>query len=249
MSFEALRGALRSGAAAMVPFSASPLRADPRPPTCRSIGIDLAASLREVAGDDPDVQKSCLEAMREELPTVAWPQMREDKVAAQLLSSLRDYVDGPLALPGHSEGGGGGGGGTRQKEAQQALHTLAAAVHSAEVTKERNVATALLLTGLSRTMWKNGGDLRESNMATSSAGASSGGVSLGAGRLVRSDAVDLDFMYDWFHTESPDVEPDKTVKWAYKKKKVTCAGKERMITCRPKILTWPAAITTAGRHR
>ena len=54
---------------------------------------------------------------------------------------------------------------------------------------------------------------------------------------MRSDAVDLDFMYDWFHTESPDVEPDKTVKWAYKKKKVTCAGKERMITCRPKILT------------
>ena len=118
-------------------------------------------------------------------------------------------------------------------------------MYSSEVVKQRNVSTALDLTGLNRHMWRAGGNLRDANFS-SPAAAAGGGDFLGAARKVRSDAVDLEFMYDWFHNDSPDVEPDKTVKWAYKKKKIFCAGKTRMITCRPRVLT--CSVAEAVQH-
>ena len=164
----------RAVCAAVLPYSASPTRQDPRPPTCRSIGADLAASLRGVADGDVALQRECLESMRAQLPTAAWPvsePSKEDKVAAQLLQSMRAYVDGPLQLTHRCCPSTGKGGGTREKCAQQALHTIAAAVHSTEVEEERNTSTALDLTGLTRHMWKSGGTLRAENCAAAAAGS------------------------------------------------------------------------------
>ena len=239
-SLEALRGAVRTASAAVLPYSASPVRADPRPPTCRSVGHDVARTLQEVSRDDPVVTRCILEHVQSRLPSEAWPAQQptpDDLVAAQLLKSMKEYVCGPLAL---SRAAGAVGGGTRQKAAQQALHTLAAAVHSDEVG---NVAAACRMTGLSRRMWENGQKLRQQNTSADGAPAD-GAVSLGGERATRADKKDLQFLYDWFHKDSPDVEPDKSVKWNYKRKKVYCAGEWRMITCRPNILTCSVAEAT-----
>ena len=47
---------------------------------------------------------------------------------------------------------------------------------------------------------------------------------MGGARSSRADAQDLGFLYDWFHNESPDVEPDKSTKVQYKRKRVFKAG-------------------------
>ena len=232
---EMLRAGLRTASAVAFPHSASPQRQDLRPPTCRSIGLDIARSLDRVSQGDPDVSRCILEHTRKNLAPAAWPveaPSTEDLVGAQCLASLKSYVTGPLALREDV----GRGGGTRPKEAQQALHTIAAAVYSQDVTQNRNIPTAMAATGLTRDMWNKGGDLRARN-----AEKYGGGVSLGAERATRRDAVDLEWLYDWFHEKSPDVEPNKTVKWNYKRKKIFCAGKERMIKCRPKVLTTSVA--------
>ena len=168
--------------------------------------------------------------MRSHIPEQMWPVQQpseKDLVCAQLLASLKDYVEGPLELPTKGDRQRGG---TRTKEAQQAIETIAAAVHSEDVVKGRRVSTGLDLTGLTRAMWNKGGELRQRN-------SERGDVSLGGERATRKDCVDLDWVYNWFHESSPDVEPDKTVKWNYKRKKILCAGKTRMIECRPRVLT------------
>ena len=238
MAFESIRGATRALSSVVLPHSASPQRADLRPPTCRSVGLDLARSLNAVSQGDPNVSRHILEHTRASLPPAAWPvgqPSEEDLVGAKLLSSLKGYVEGALALPEKD----GKGGGTRPKASQQALHTIAAAVYDEDITRDRKISSALRLTGLSRTMWHNGGELRASNNSADVGGGR--GVTLGAERHTRCDATDLEWLYEYFHNDSPDVECDKSVKWNYKRKKIFCAGKERMIYCRPKVLTTTVA--------
>ena len=180
------------------------------------------------------MSRAVLEHTRAALAADAWPQSPPSKhevVAAQLLASMREYVTGALATSTADADDPLRRGGTRPKAAQQGLHTLAAAVYSEDVVKERNVSTATDLTGITRKMYDQGRELRARNMDGEAA------VSIGGERAVRRDAVDLEFLYDYFHDQSPHVEPDKSVKWNYKKKKIVCAGKERMITCRPRVLT------------
>ena len=221
------------------PLSASPMRRDPRPPTCASIGADLASQLSAVSRDNPDVKRTILEHVRENVGEEAWPApTKTEYCASLLLASLKTYVEGPLAMPASSKGSGG----TRMIEAQQALDTVAAAVHSEKVADEKLVSTALTLTGLSRRMWNKGGGLRNSN---EEAVGSGGAVAVGVSRMMRSDAVDLDFLFDYFHSDKcPDVEPDKSTKFQYKRKRVFVAGKWRNITCKPRILTCSVAEAT-----
>ena len=60
-SMEALRSGVRAAGASVLPLSASPTRTDPRPPTCATIGVDLARSLRRVAGEDVELEVSLAE--------------------------------------------------------------------------------------------------------------------------------------------------------------------------------------------
>ena len=56
-------------------------------------------------------------------------------------------------------------------------------------------------------------------------------------RAVRSDFVDLDWIYEWFHTKSDDVEVDKSTKYKYRVKRAFVAGKRRQLQCDMRILT------------
>ena len=79
------------------------------------------------------------------------------------------------------------------------------------------------------------------NMAAGPAELQAGGA-----RAVRSDAWDLDFLYEHFHKDSPDVEPDKSTKKQYKRKRCFVAGKWRSLTCTKKILT--SSVEDAVKH-
>ena len=89
-----------------LPLSASPHRADPRPPTLRSVGQDLANQIRNAAGGDPVLARSILDETLRDLgeldyigATSGFSSQKESNTAALLLTSLKDYATGPLALP------------------------------------------------------------------------------------------------------------------------------------------------------
>ena len=120
MSLAGVKAAARGAAASVVPYSASPQRADPRPPTCRSIALDLARQLERISGGDSAVTCAVLEHTRAALPTAAWPAPEPSKkeiVAAQLLASMKGYVTGALAMPNADGDDATRRGGTRPKEA------------------------------------------------------------------------------------------------------------------------------------
>lgn len=207
-----------SGGEQTIPLSASPQRTDPRPPTVRSVAQDLASQIRYVSGGDALIGRSIVEELLRDLDggasTTAIVDVAAQKAAhtaALLLASLKDYVTGPLTTSNS--------GGTRTVEQTKSITAIATAVHSLEVERQRLVQAAIDLTGLSRVMWKNGGELRQSN---EEAGQSD--LRVGGERSTRVDRQDLDFIYDWFHDQSPDVEPDKSTKFHYKRKRVHCAG-------------------------
>ena len=146
-----------------LPLSASPHRADPRPPTLRSVGQDLANQIRNAAGGDPVLARSILDETLRDLgeldyvgATSGFSSQKEPNTAALLLTSLEDYATGPLALPTAK-------GGTRAVAQAASLDAIAAALHSTEVDRQRLVKAAMELTGLSRAMWTNGKDTRATN--------------------------------------------------------------------------------------
>ena len=47
---------------------------------------------------------------------------------------------------------------------------------------------------------------------------------MGGARSGRADAQDLDFLYYWFHNESPGVELDKSTKFQYQRTRVFKTG-------------------------
>ena len=56
-------------------------------------------------------------------------------------------------------------------------------------------------------------------------------------RAVRSNFVDFDWIYEWFHTKSDDAEVDKSTKYKYRAKRAFVAGKRRHLQCDMRILT------------
>ena len=220
--------ALAGGSLFGMPLSVSPQRTDPRPPTCASVGRDIAQMIQQVSQGDAGVSQQILTEARCHLAadgdTEYWPVEQAEKTAALMLTSLKDYVTGPL---GHS-----GKGGTRHTDRSKALDTIAAALHSDEVVDQRLKSEARRLSGLTAGMQEKGASLRANNESAPAAG-----VAVGVPRKARFDKVDLEFIYDWFHTQSPDVEPDKTTKFSYKRKRCFCAGKQRDLKCTKKVLT------------
>ena len=107
-----------------------------------------------------------------------------------MLTSLKDYATGPLGL--------GGKGGTRNTDRSKALDTIAAALHSDEVVDQRLKSEARRLSGLTAGMQDKGASLRANNESAPAAG-----VAVGVPRKARFDKVDPEFIYDWFHTQSP----------------------------------------------
>lgn len=154
------------------------------------------------------------------------------RTAALVLSSLHSYATGPLACTG---------GGTRHGDSQKALDTIAAAVHSEELVEQKLQSEARRQTGLSVAMQKVGANLRGNNDVAPAAA-----VAVGIPRKVYANKVDLEFIYEWFHTDSPDVEPDKTTKFSYKRKRCFCAGKQRDLKCARKVMT--CSVAEAVQH-
>ena len=143
------------GGEQVLPLSASPHRADPRPPTLRSVGQDLATQIRNAAGGDPVLARSILDETLRDLheldyvgATSGFSSQKESNTAALLLTSLKDYATGPLALPPS--------GGTRTVAQAASLAAIAAALHSTEVEQQRLVKAARELTGLSRSIYRSG---------------------------------------------------------------------------------------------
>ena len=222
--------AFAAGSMCGMPLSASPYRADPRPPTCASVGRDLARILHELSQGAADVSRGIITEVKNcvvrDSGAEHWPTDEPDKAqtcAALMLCSLKSYVCTALACPS---------GGTRHTECQASLDTIAAAVHSDDLSANNMMSEARRQSGLTKGMQQKGKLLREKNDAATAAS-----VAASVPRAVRSDKVDLEFVYDWFHNESPDVEPDKTTKFCYKRKRCFCAGKQRDLKCTRKVLT------------
>ena len=154
----------------------------------------------------------------------------DEETAAILLRNIRSFFAGPLATIG-----------TRPAALQQKADTLAEALHSKDLVERRLVSSVERLTGMNRSQFQRGGHLQDDNAERPRADQH-----IGAQRAVRSDYVDLDWVWEWFHTKSDDVEPDKTVKWAYKRKRAFVAGKWRNLTCDMRILTCSKAEAVAN---
>jgi len=231
--------AFAAGSVGGMPLSVSPQRADPRPPTCASVGRDIAQMIQQVSQGDAGVAQVILSEARRHMVAEGdgdhWPVEEPDKptrTAALMLASLKGYVLGPLACPN---------GGTRHSACTKALHTIAAAVHSDEIVTDQLKSEARRLSGLTKAMQAKGSSLRGENELVPAAS-----VAVGVPRNQRWDKVDLEFIYDWFHDESPDVEPDKTTKFTYKRKRCFCAGAQRDLKCTKKVLT--CSVTEAVQH-
>ena len=118
------------GGEQVLPLSASPHRADLRPPPVRSVGQDLANQIQNAAGGDPALARSILEETLRDLDelgyvgvTSGFSSQKEPKTAALLLTSQKDYATGPLALPAAK-------GGTRTVAQAASHNAIAAALHS-----------------------------------------------------------------------------------------------------------------------
>ena len=221
--------ALAGGSLFGMLLSVSPQRTDPRPPACASVGRDIAQMTQQVSQGDAGVSQQILSEARCHLAADGdaeyWPVEQTEKTAALMLTSLKDYDTGPL---GHS-----GKGGTRHTDRSKSLGSIAAALRSDEVVDQRLKSEARRLSGLTVGMQGKGASLR-----ANSESAPAAGVTVGVPRKARFGKVDLEFIYDWFHTQSPDVEPDKTTKFSYnKRKRCFCAGKQRDLKCTKKVLT------------
>ena len=91
------------------------------------------------------------------------------------------------------------------------------------------------LTGISASAFKKGG-----HVAIDNAERGHNEQAIGSGRAIRSDEIDLDWVWDWFHcSKSEDVEPDKETKRTFKRKRAHAAGKLRDLTCELRILKAP----------
>lgn len=132
----------------------------------------------------------------------------DDVAAAMLLRNIRSYVRGPLATQG-----------TRPAALQAKADTLAEAMFSEELKESHLMSAASRLTGLNSDALQRGGTLQRSNSELGRCEQL-----MANPRAIRSDKVDLDWVWEWFHTHSPDVEPDKALKRSYKRKRAFIAG-------------------------
>ena len=143
----------------------------------------------------------------------------EEQVAGTILANIRAFFNGPLRTQG-----------TRPVALQAKADVLSEAIFSQTLVDGRHLSSVERLTGMNREQFKRGGQHRADN-----AERPRGEQHAARERAVRADAVDLDWIWEWFHTASPDVEPDKSVKWSYKRKRAHIAGKLRSLTCEMRI--------------
>ena len=150
--------ALAGGSLFGMPLSASPQRTDPRPPTCASVGRDIAQMIQQVSQGDAGVAQLIVSEARRHMVDEGdgdhWPVEEPDKptrTAALMLASLKGYVSGPLACPN---------GGTRHSACTKALHTIAAALHSDEIETDQLKSEARRLNGLTVGMQAKESSLR-----------------------------------------------------------------------------------------
>ena len=129
--------------------------------------------------------------------------------AMLLMRNIRTFVSTTLSTLG-----------TRPHALQQKALALAEALFSHDIISRRLASAMERLTGISKSLFMTGGRLREENASRSRE------IQLTVPeRARRSDAVSLDWVWEWFHAKSPDVEPDKSTKWKYSRKRVKVAGK------------------------
>ena len=166
-------------------------------------------------GDDGD--DGARPAKRQRLAIAAG---RDVETGARLLRNIRHFFAGPLRSPG-----------TRPAVLQQKADTIAECLYSRDIVDDSQLSSMERLTGMNRAQFQRGGLLQSDNAARPR-----NDQLPGTERARREDYVDLDWVWSWFHSQSPDVEPDKSTKWAYKRKRAFVAGKMRDLKCEMRIL-------------
>ena len=137
---------------------------------------------------------------------------KDMQAAATLLAMSRKTFAGRLSTSG-----------SRSEGARQQAQSIAAGLHSAEVSVER----AQTIAGIPRMTWEAGGRLAEKNDGASSAAQKST-----LGITEHKDHVPWEKVWDWYHTDSPLVEINKQTKRQYTRKKFQLPdGKELSLTC------------------
>jgi len=197
-----------------------------------AMGQMLAESLLELYGVDEQAFGNCIEGIEETLQLTLHGaaaeeeeprEAKNDRLASELLlRNVRQHFDVRLRTDG-----------TRPAALQQQADTISQALFSDDLVAKKLLSAVSRVTHISRNQFLAGGRLQEDNAASLSVSD----VRSSNQRAVRSDYVDLDWIYEWFHTKSDDVEVDKSTKYKYKVKRAFVAGKRRHLQCDMRILT------------
>ena len=186
-------------------------------PQANDIATDAVQLIRERAnGNDGIFNEACLACTDQPgflsalgIPGTGYKDMQ---AAATLLAMSRKTFAGRLSTSG-----------SRSEGARQQAQSIAAGLHSAEVSVER----AQTIAGIPRMTWEAGGRLAEKNDGASSAAQKST-----LGITEHKDHVPWENVWDWYHTDSPLVEINKQTKRQYTRKKFQLPdGKELSLTC------------------
>ena len=127
-------------------------------------------------------------------------EAKNDRLAAELLlRNVRQHFNVRLRTVG-----------TRPAALQQQAGTISQALFSdgIVVVAKKLLNAVSRVAHISRNQFLAGGRLQEENAASLSVSD----VRSSDQRVVRSDFVDLAWIYEWFHTKSDDVEVDKSTK-------------------------------------
>jgi hypothetical protein len=181
---------------------------------------DVTKVMRAVAQTLEGVGGSLVKRPKRETPVVDADD-NDAKCAMLLLRNVRSFFATALSSMGR-----------RFTVLQDKVSAIAEALFSQDIVGRRMLSSVERLTGMSRTQFIAGGRVQAQNAELPRTAQI-----LGVQRARRSDAVSLDWIWEWFHTKSGDVEPDKSTKCKYSRKKAYVAGEMRNLTCDMRILT------------
>lgn len=122
--------------------------------------------------------------------------------------------------------------GSRTIPEQQRADSISAAIHSSELETGCGFESVERVVGVKKTQMLRGAQLNARNKEHRRTSQE-----MMLPRAERKDKRDLEWIYDWFHHNSPDVELNKNDKSQWSKKTVFCAGRERKLTCVKRVLT------------
>lgn len=120
--------------------------------------------------------------------------------------------------------------GSRVSALKSRAEAIAWGLFDEELSKQRLVEAASRVTGLSRKLWGVAVEMKQQDLDPSSQMAAD------LTRAPRIDKQDLDWVVSWFHTNSPDVEPDKSLKRTYKGAWKVVGEKKVRLYCTKKLL-------------